>query len=155
MTDAVELVICYIEGRTYPRATCHLHHKKPQHAGGGDSAENLVWLSANAHQLVHRAAQLIKANKKGHALDLASTAYPFPAPRQRFLEVVDVEVQSSLAAREAGTGSASVVVEVPIPRADYAKLKLLVADYNVRGKKISISDYVARLVLSHVHKRLC
>ena len=149
MTD---FVTCYIEGKSYPRATCHVHHKNPQHAGGSDSPENLIWLCANAHQLVHRAAQMIKARKLGHAADLASSAYPLPAVRQRFLEIVNVEVSSSKEAEESGKGKTSILIEVPIPKADYAVLKLRVADYRHQGKKISISDYVARLVLAHIHK---
>lgn len=153
MTDPTELVVCYIEGRTYPRATCHIHHKNPQHAGGSDAAGNLIYLSANAHQLVHRAAQMIKAGRKSQAADLAMISYPSPAQRQRFMEIVNTEVQSSAAAKEAGVGRAEIVVEVPIPREDYAKLKRMVADYKAGGKKISITDYVARVVLAHLHKR--
>lgn len=149
MTDFVS---CYIEGKSYPRATCHLHHKNPQHAGGSDAPENLIWLCANAHQLVHRAAQMIKANKTGYAADLASSAYPLPAVRQRFLEIVNTEVLSSKEAEETGKGKASITIEVPIPRKDYVALKLKVSDTRIQGKKVSISDYVARLVLAHIHK---
>lgn len=154
MTDPTDLVVCYIEGKQYPRATCHVHHKNPRHAGGSDVSGNLIWLSANAHQLVHRAAQMIKADRKSQAADLAMVAYPSPAQRQRFLEIVNTEVQASAFAKEAGIGRAETIVEVPIPRADYAKLKRLVAAYKAGGKKISISDYVVRVVLAHLHKHL-
>jgi hypothetical protein len=97
---------------------------------------------------------MIKAGRKSHAADLAMISYASPAQRQRFMEIVNTEVQSSLVAKEAGTGRAEIVVEVPIPRDEYAKLKRLVAETKSGGKKISISDYVARLVLAHVHKRV-
>lgn len=147
-----EFVSCYIEGKSYPRATCHIHHKNPQHAGGSDSPENLIWLCANAHQLVHRAAQMIKARKAGHAADLASSAYSLPAVRQRFLEIVNTEVSSSIEAETTGKGKSFITIEVPIPKEDYAKLKLRISDSRVQGKKVSISDYVARLVLAHIRK---
>lgn len=147
-----EFVTCYIEGKAYPRATCHQHHKNPRHAGGSDSPDNLVWLCANAHQLVHRAAQMIKAKKSGHANDLAMSAYPLPSIRQRFLEIVSAEVLSSEVAEDAGKGRAFIVVEVPIPKEDYVRLKLKVSDQRAGGKKVSISDYVARLVLAHLRK---
>lgn len=151
---STEFVVCYIEGRRYPKASCHVHHLKPRHAGGGDQSENLVYLSANAHQMVHRAAQMIKAGKVGHANDLAMAAYPSPAPRHRFMEVVQTEIVESKAASESNTGRDHVVVEVSIPRADYAKLKLLVSEKSVKGRKVSISDYVKNLVLSHVNRSI-
>jgi len=155
VTEPTELVVCYIEGKTYPRATCHIHHKNPQHAGGSDAASNLIWLSANAHQLVHRAAQMIKAGRRSQAADLAMISYPSPAQRQRFMEIVNTEVRSSLEAQEVGAGRAEITVEVPIPREEYAKLKLLVSEYRLGNKKrISISDYVARVVLAHLHKHV-
>lgn len=149
MTD---FVTCYIEGKTYPRATCHQHHKNPQHAGGSDAPDNLIWLCANAHQLVHRASQMIKARKPGFASDLAMSAYPLPAVRQRFLEIVNTEVSSSKDAEETGKGKSAITIEVPIPKQDYARLKMKVSDSRSGGKKLSISDYVARLVLAHIHK---
>jgi hypothetical protein len=149
-----EFVLCYIEGKRYPKASCHVHHLRPRHAGGGDQRENLVYLSANAHQMVHRAAQMLKAGKVGHANDLAMAAYPSPAQRQRFMEVVQTEVSESKAAVESNTGSASIVVEVPIPRNEYAKLKMLVTEKSVKGRKISISDYVKNLVLAHVNRSI-
>lgn len=154
MTSPSDLVPCYVEGKNYPRAGCHVHHKNPRHAGGSDAASNLIWLCATCHQLVHRAAQMLKANRKGTAADLAMVSFASPASRQRFLEIVNTEVEASIAAKEAGTGSDEIIVEVPIPRADYVRLKLLVADYKAGGKKVSISDFVARLVLSHLHKRI-
>lgn len=147
-----EFVTCYIEGKQYPKDTCHLHHKNPRHAGGSDSSENLVFLCANAHVLVHRAATMIKAGKPGLAQDLASSAYPLPAPRQRFTEIVNTEVMSSSKAAEEGTGRSHVTIEVPIPKDEYALLKLKVSEQRVNGKKVSIHDYVARLVLNHLRK---
>jgi len=145
-----DFVVCYIEGKQYPRAACHRHHLDPRHAGGSDDSENLAWLSATAHQLVHRAAQMIKAKKHGHAQDLAMSAYPSPAMRQRFMAVVQSEVEHSVEAKEQGKGKSTIIVEVPFPRDEYARLKLLVADRRAGGKKMSIHDYIARLVMNHV-----
>lgn len=153
MTSPSDLVPCFIEKKDYPRAGCHVHHRNPRHAGGSDAATNLVWLCATCHQLVHRGAQMVKANRKGDMADLAMLTFPAPAPRQRFLEVVQQEVEASAHAKEAGIGRKDVVVEVPIPREDYERLKRLVSDYKANGKKLSISNFVARLVLAHVNKR--
>lgn len=147
-------MVCYIEGKSYPRATCHVHHKNPRHAGGTDAPDNLIWLCANAHQLVHRVAQLIKANRKGQALDVAMSAYPAPAQRQRFMAIVGTEVLASSIAEDTGQGTSDVIIEVPIPKAEYAKLKMLVADYRTGGKKVSIAGYVSSIVLAHLHKRV-
>lgn len=95
---------------------------------------------------------MIKASRRGQASDLITTTFPTPLPRQRFLEIVNAEVNSSAIAEETGVGKNEIVVEVPIPKAAYAKLKLLVNDYKAGGKKVSISDFVARLVLAHLNK---
>jgi len=95
---------------------------------------------------------MIKANRKGEALDLASSAYSLPIQRKRFLDVVQEEVRSSIQAKEEGTMRKEVVVEVPIPRESYNRLKLLIYDRNAGRKKISISDYVSRVVQNHIRK---
>lgn len=152
MTDPTQTVVCYIEGKPYPRATCHVHHKKPQHAGGDDSEGNLVWLCANAHQVVHRIAQLMKAGKTGPASDLVHSSYSLPAQRSRLMEVVQEEISASVSAKEKGTGKSTVVVEVEIPKNEYLILKSKVHDYKVNGKRLSISDYLTRVVLSHLRR---
>lgn len=151
MTD---FVLCYIEGKTYPRAACHRHHLDPRYTGGSDSPENLVWLSANAHSLVHRAAQLVKTGRSGHAQDLAMKAYPAPAIRHRFMSVVKSEVEAFHVAKETGTGKSEITMEIPIPVNHYAKLKLLVSEKRIDGKKVTIQEYVQRLILDHVYKHM-
>ena len=143
-----EFVTCYIEGTTYPRATCHQHHLNPRHAGGSDAEANLVWLSANAHQMVHRASQMIKAGKAGEAVDLANSAYSTPSQRSRFFDVVKEEVTASTLAKEAGRGNDFIIIEVPIPRAEYVRLKEKLRHVKINGKRLPIKEYVARLVLS-------
>jgi len=146
-------VICYIEGKRYPRDACHRHHLNPQHAGGSDLDENLAWLCANAHSMVHRAATFVKTGRKGHAQDLAMRAYPSPAMRQRFWSVVNAEVLASQQAKEMGLHREEVTMEIPMPASDYARLKQYVADLRIDGKKVTIQDYVKRLVLSKVYSR--
>ena len=152
MTDPNQIVSCYIEGKQYPRATCHIHHRKPRHAGGADDADNLVWLCADAHQIVHRIAQLMKAGKSGIAMDLASSSYPTPSQRARLMEVVREEITSSQEAKETGAGKDVIIVEVPIPRTEYMRLKTMVHDYRSNGKKLSIADYASRVLLSHLKR---
>lgn len=152
MTD---FVLCYVEGKRYPRAACHRHHLDPRYTGGSDHPDNLAWLCANAHSLVHRAAQFIKSGKKGHAQDLAMKAYPAsPAKRHRFWSVVKSEVESAHIAKAEGKGKSEIVMEIPIPANDYAKLKLLVSEKRVDGKKVTLQDYVQRLILGHVYKHV-
>lgn len=151
MTD---FVICYIEGKRYPRAACHRHHLDPRYTGGSDSPENLVWLCANAHSLVHRASQFVKSGKQGYAQDLSMKAYPSPAMRHRFMAVVRSEVEAAQIAKTEGRGKSEIVMEIPIPVDDYAKLKLLVSDRRIDGKQIPLKEYVQRLILDHVYKHV-
>lgn len=137
----------------YPRAGCHRHHLDPRYTGGSDADENLVWLSATAHSMVHRASQFIKSGKRGRAQDLAMKAYPAPAMRQRFLSVVTSEVEAAQRAERTGARKKEIVMEIPMPRQNYEDLKRLVADLRVDGKRVTIQDYVQRLILSHVYKR--
>lgn len=150
MTD---FVTCYVEGKVYPRDSCHVHHRRPRHAGGGDEKENLVYLSANAHQLVHRVAQLCKSGQKGRADDLTMAAYPAPALRARFMEIVQEELRSSMMAELTGDVRDHVTVEVPVPREVYNRLKLKVQDVKTKsGAKMSIMDYVQKLIIAHVDR---
>lgn len=150
MSDSVR---CYIEGKIYPRAACHRHHIAPQHAGGSDHQENLAWLSATAHSLVHRAAQLVKTGRRGQADDLAMRAYQSPAMRHRFWGVVNQEVAASHKAAESGDSRDEITMEIPMPSGEYAKLKQYVSDLRVDGKRVPIQDYVRRLVLSSINRR--
>lgn len=144
-------VSCFVEGKVYPRAGCHVHHRNPRHAGGTDSSSNLVWLCATCHQLVHRASQMIKAGRSGSAADLADTTFPSPKQRQRFLEIVREEISASLEAEENGRGSATILMEIPIPREEYNKLKELIRARQGK-KKVSIATYCAGVLLTHIHR---
>jgi len=99
---------------------------------------------------------MIKAHRVGSAQDLAMAAYNSPAQRKRFLSVVQSEVQASTeVVQGVREGKKEVVVEVPVPRESYLRLKLKVADQNAgrkSGNKVSIASYVSRLVQSHVCK---
>lgn len=83
-------------------------------------------------------------------------AYNSPAQRKRFLSVVQSEVKASTeVAQGLREGKKETVVEVPIPRDAYMRLKLKVADQNAgrkQGTRVSIASYVSRLVQSHVCK---
>ena len=147
-------VHCYIELKRYPRAACHRHHVAPQYTGGGDESANLVWLSANAHALVHRAAQLLKTGKEGHAKDLARQAYRTPAARKRFWDVVLEEVRADHSSTDSGEHRDVITLEVPMPYDEYQRLKLMVSDIRVNGKKMPVQEYVKRLLMSQVQKKI-
>lgn len=72
--------------------------------------------------------------------------------RHRFMNVVKSEVEAAHAAKEAGTGKREITMEIPIQAEDYSKLKLLVADKRIDGKRVTIQEYVLRLILNHVYK---
>ena len=81
-------------------------------------------------------------------------AYPSPAWRHRFMNVVKSEVDAAHVAKEEGTGKSEITMEIPIPVQDYARLKLLVSEKRIDGKKVSIQAFVQRLILDHVYKHM-
>jgi len=66
--------------------------------------------------------------------------------------VVKSEVEAAHLAKEAGTGKKEIVMEIPIPANDYAKLKLLVGEKRIDGHSVPLKEYVQRLILDHVYK---
>lgn len=81
-------------------------------------------------------------------------AYPSPAMRHRFMNLVKSEVEAAHVAKEAGTGKSEVTMEIPVPANHYARLKLLVSEKRIDGRKVTIQEYVQRLILDHVYKHM-
>ena len=81
-------------------------------------------------------------------------AYPSPAMRHRFMSVVKSEVDAASVSKEEGTGKGFITMEIPFPVNDYAKLRLLVSEKRVDGKKVTIQEFVRRLILDHVYKHM-
>lgn len=48
---------CYVTGRPLEIENMECHHKNPKAKGGTDVYENLVWLSGEAHKLIHATIQ--------------------------------------------------------------------------------------------------
>lgn len=44
---------CYVTGKNLEIGNMECHHKKPKHLGGTDEYKNLVWLTKEAHKLIH------------------------------------------------------------------------------------------------------
>lgn len=70
------------------------------------------------------------------------------------MALVKSEVEAAHSAKEAGIGKKDITMEIPIPSQDYAQLKLLVSEKRIDGKKVTLQDYVRRLILGHVYKHL-
>ena len=45
--------VCYVTGELLQIGEMECHHKTPRHLGGGDEYRNLVWITSNAHKLIH------------------------------------------------------------------------------------------------------
>lgn len=146
-------VICFVHGIPFPKSTCHLHHEAPRMAGGGDEASNLLWLCANCHNTAHRVAQLQEQGKSGEASDTSNTLYPTPAARQRFQQVVKEIVEAVVLARGTGKGKSKTMVELHLTPDVHKRLKTLVAEVRVNGKRTGVAKYVESLVMQHLRQK--
>ena len=70
VADGTGNVTCYVHGTVFPRAACNVHHEMPRAAGGGDDDQNLTWVCASCHTMIHRSAEAVMANKAGRADDV-------------------------------------------------------------------------------------
>lgn len=146
-------VVCFVHGIPFPKSTCHLHHEAPRMAGGGDEASNLIWLCANCHNTAHRVAQLQEQGKGSEAVDTSNTLYPTPAMRQRFQQVVKEIVEAVVLARGTGKGKDKTMVELYLTPEVNKRLKTLVSEVRVNGKRVGVAKYVESLVLQHLKQK--
>lgn len=147
----MEYIKCYIHDSIFPRATCHLHHESPRYTGGSDDPDNLVWLCANCHTLVHRAASLVLLNRSGE-VDQLEFFYDNERARGRFREVFGEIVLADIKTMDSKRREfAPVRIDV---RSDvYSRLKLLVADTRYYGRRMSIERYLNMLIEDHLKKK--
>lgn len=65
------------------------HHKRPRAYGGLDVPDNIVWICSGDHDILHRAAQRLYANKAGEARDMVERHLPnYPAGQKRLWDLV-------------------------------------------------------------------
>jgi len=146
-------VICYVHGTPFPKESCHEHHKSPRALGGQDDKGNLVYLCANCHTLVHRCAQLFIGNKSGIAADIASQAYPTPASRSRFFELVKTIMSSVAEAEDLDLGREKAIIILSLDHSTHSKLKTLAGERKENGRKVGVSRYIEAVLLQHIQKK--
>lgn len=146
-------VTCYIHGTLFPKYSCHVHHEAPRAAGGGDDAENLIWLCANCHNLTHRVAQLEELGRSGEAGDLSLSAYPVPSQRIRFKKTVKEILTANAKAKIEGKRKAKAMVEIELSHEVYDKLKVFLNDHKTGNKRISNSKYIEQLIVKHLKQK--
>lgn len=77
---------CYVhQGESHTREEMQTHHVVPQAYGGGDDSENLVLICSSSHDLLHRVAHKIYANKSGEGKDIIARYLPDNPARQERL----------------------------------------------------------------------
>jgi len=137
MSEEIRRQCCYIHvGNPVDTRLLHEHHVKPKGYGGEDTEENLVWLCASCHDLVHRMAHMYTTDKKGIANDLAVQYLPgSPAARKR-LQTLVAEVARSMKDYVPELGEEddeedTVIVSLHLPKRVHHKLKTCAADHSM------------------------
>lgn len=145
-------VVCYVHGTPFPRASCHEHHEMPQAAGGSDDPANLTFVCANCHNMIHRIADLLRANRKGFGADIALQYSPNDlSMRDRLLRLAEYAAASMQSVDDGETpGATDQVIQVVLPRAIYERFKILVGDHRANGRKVSIQSYMQNMVLKEL-----
>jgi len=131
----------------------HEHHIKPKGYGGEDTGENLIWLCASCHDLVHRMSHMYTTEKRGIANDLAVQYLPgSPAARKR-LQVLVAEVANSMKdyvpELEDGDEDDTVIVTLHLPRKVHHRLKTCAADHSM-----GLYKYIYRVLKNNVTVQL-
>lgn len=149
----MDFVVCYVHNKKYPRSTCHDHHITPRASGGLDYKDNLVWLCANCHTLLHRCIQLYTKGKKGLANDLAEQSYDVPVIRQRFMSLVKDAVDAASIAQAFGLKKAKALCSLELDHDVYHKLKILAYERKEKGRRVGITRYIEVILIDHLRKK--
>lgn len=151
--DENENVTCYVHGTVFPRAACNVHHEMPRAAGGGDETQNLTWVCASCHTMIHRVAEAVMADKLGRADDLAALYAPNDvAMRERLRRLASYAADSTLRADDEGAGADEVTVQFVLSRALAQRLRLLVRDVRSNGRAVSMQTFLHGLVVRELTK---
>ena len=148
VADGTGNVTCYVHGTVFPRAACNVHHEMPRAAGGGDDDQNLTWVCASCHTMIHRIAEAVMANKAGRADDLAALYAPNDvAMRERLRRLGGYAADSTLRADDEGAGADDVTVQFVLSRGLAQRLRLLVRDVRANGRAVSMQAFLHGLVV--------
>lgn len=148
-----ENVTCYVHGTVFPRAACNVHHEMPRAAGGGDESQNLTWVCASCHTMIHRIAEAILATKVGRADDLAALYAPNDtAMRERLRRLAGYAADAVQQADEAGGGADDVTLQVVLSRELAQRFRLLVRDVRSNGRSVSIQTFLHGLIVRELTK---
>lgn len=81
---------CYIHaGESFPRESMQEHHICPRAYGGTDDPDNRIWICSGDHDVLHRAALKLYANKAGEARDIVQRyLLDQPARQERMWKLV-------------------------------------------------------------------
>lgn len=145
-------IVCYIHNSPFPRSTCHLHHESPRYTGGGDDPDNLVWLCANCHTIVHRSAELHLLGRSGESEPL-ELFYSSEQEKHRFKEVVSEIIKADLAHKESGKSREKAQVQFEMDPHVYVRLKAVVAEHRYYGRRMSIEKYLNLMIKDHLKKK--
>lgn len=126
----------------------------PRAAGGGDEADNLTFVCATCHNMIHRCAEAILAGRTGVANDLALQYVPNVIPmRERLLRLAGYAADMMRAAGDDPTaGPDDVVLQVVVPREIVQRLKLVIADRRANGRRVSMQAFLLALIVQQVQK---
>lgn len=146
-------VTCYVHGTVFPRAACNVHHEMPRAAGGGDDEQNLTWVCASCHTMIHRVAEAIGNNQMGRADDLAALYAPNDvAMRERLRRLAGYASDAMKRADEEGGGADDVTIQVVLSRELHRRFRTLVRDVRVDGRSVSVQNFLHGLIVRELTK---
>lgn len=147
-------VLCYVHGTPFPKAACHEHHEMPRAAGGGDQEDNLTFVCATCHNLIHRCAEAILGGRMGVAQDLALQYSPNVIPmRERLLRLAGYAADMLRdSADDPMAGPDDVILSIQVPREIAQRLKLVIADRRANGRRVSQQAFLLALIVQQVQK---
>lgn len=125
------------------RRLSHVHHVKPQGAGGSDDPSNLAQTCAGCHAKVHAIGYALLYRRASEAVDLLNAN--FPAPKHRALAKAMAEIAALEFAQNRESGGPEIhKVILEIPHDLFVVLQAAARDKGVGVQKFLMA-YIHRL----------
>lgn len=142
--DLVSCALCPWAGS---KRLAHVHHIRPQGAGGSDDPTNLATICAQCHVTVHAIGYALLYRRASEAVDLLNAN--FSRPKHRALAKTMAEIAALEFAQNKERGGPDVhKVTLEIPHAQFAVLQALARDSGM-GVQRFLMAYIDRLNQRH------
>jgi hypothetical protein len=160
---------CHIHGgQEAPKNAFVPHHVCPTSYGGSNTPDNIIYICATCHDILHKAAEALFSGNIGRASELVGGLYPNePRIRKELLHYANRTAKAKLAwkernrergipdAGEVDADTDTVKVQLDIPRWIHHRLKTMASDHHhPNGRKVGLYAFILKVLEAKVSDKV-